>query len=60
MALTLSCLDRLIPSRLNFSYRFTDNLHFFYGEPITAHDVAATAGGLDVSFNVRKRVIYPI
>jgi hypothetical protein len=60
MALTSSCRARRIPSRFNFSYRFTDNLHFFYSEPIPAHDVAAAAGGLDVSFNVRKRVIYPI
>jgi hypothetical protein len=52
MALTLNCQGRLIPSLMNFGDCLSYQHHFFDSKPIPAHDVAASASSLNVTFYV--------
>jgi hypothetical protein len=38
----------------------TDQLHFINGESVTSHNIAISAGSLNVAFDVRQGVIYSI
>jgi len=49
-----------IPSRSNFSNRFTYKHHLFYRKTVPAHDIAIGAGSLNVAFDVRQGIIYSI
>lgn len=53
-------LSAMNASSPNLSDCCADNLHFINGEAIAAHDIAFSASGLNIAFNVRNGVVDPI